>query len=345
MVTQAQSAPGSAEAPAVNPETAVAPSGAPESMSGQLPRDVDLMVEEFIAATDPAKQLQEAPAPEKAKQDDDDESNADDYTEDDPALEPEKPLAKNWRVTAKSEAEAKALDMYRRNPALTLEECLARVNGKTSPAADPSAPAVPKTETPAPQESSAVPAVAEIEALIEAKKAERKQLRADFDYEKADEVSDEMEALKDQLRDARAAEKESARSSESAAKQEFTQQVEAAEARTITLYPDAAVEGSELWNAMIDIQERLHEAGDTDTLNAPDVSLRIARMAARELNVAPAGKNQRSAATIPEQGPAPNPVKPRPVPGRGAAPTSAAPQIDLKRLTLEQLDELAASFK
>ena len=341
MVTQAQSAPGTAEAPAVNPETAVAPSGVPDSMSGQMPRDVDLMVEEFLAATNPAKQ--EATAPEPAPEVEV-ESNADADAGHDP--EPEKPLAKNWRVTARSEAEAKALEMYRRNPDLTLAECLSRVNGSPSPAAEPSVADVPKTETPAQEEPSVAPAVAEIEAQIEAKKAERKKLREEFDLERADEVSDELDALKDRLRDVRAQEKqkeqEQVSSKQSAAQQQFAQQVEAAEARTIELYPDAAVEGSDLWNVMIDIQGRLQEAGDTDTLNAPDVALRIARMAARELNVAPAGKNQRPAAQDPEQVTAPNPVKPRPVPGRGAAPSASAPQIDLKRLTLDQLEELQA---
>jgi hypothetical protein len=78
------------------------------------------------------------------------------------------------------------------------------------------------------------------------------------------------------------------------AAQQFEQQnqVQIAEAfeqhasRAVELYPDAAKEGSPLYNRMAQIHDDLEATGNP-LVNAPDKALRIAQMAANELNIAP----------------------------------------------------------
>jgi hypothetical protein len=57
-------------------------------------------------------------------------------------------------------------------------------------------------------------------------------------------------------------------------------------ARAVELYPDAATAGSPLYNRMAEIHDDL-EANGNPLVNAPDKALRIAQMAANELNIAP----------------------------------------------------------
>lgn len=78
------------------------------------------------------------------------------------------------------------------------------------------------------------------------------------------------------------------------AAQDFEQQKQAQVAqafeehanRAVELYPDAAKEGSPLYNRMAEIHDALEATGNP-LVNAPDKALKIAQMAANELNIAP----------------------------------------------------------
>lgn len=337
-------APGSAEAPALNQtpsETAALVAETTDFSSGEgtLPGDdLNDRIEAFLNTpeTPPAEKPQEAPAPEEPAK----EAREPEAIDETPAADPETevPPAKNWRIKPKTDDDAKVLEMYRRNPDLTLAEAAARVRGR----AEPQQPAAKETQSS--QQPEANP-VLTVEAL-EKRKAElktqiKKASAEDFDFEKAAELQLELAELPFQMLEARQREQFAKSEQETAHKSAVT----TAEQKAVELYPDINVEGSEIRERMDAIAVALAEAGDP-LLDRPECGLRIAQMAAAELGIAPAtAKRQEKSPPVSEKAPEPvrtaPPVKPRPIPGSGAAPQTA-PQIDLKKLSMEQLEELAA---
>ena len=74
--------------------------------------------------------------------------------------------------------------------------------------------------------------------------------------------------------------------------------------RAVELYPDAAKEGSPLYNRMADIHDALEATGNP-LVNAPDKALKIAQMAANELNIAPKTKQAPAPVKTGTRSPAP----------------------------------------
>ena len=74
--------------------------------------------------------------------------------------------------------------------------------------------------------------------------------------------------------------------------------------RAVELYPDAAKEGSPLYNRMAEIHDALEATGNP-LVNAPDKALKIAQMAANELNIAPKTKQAPAPVKTGTRSPAP----------------------------------------
>lgn len=344
MVTTASSPVVNDPAPALDPTTAAAPATVPaeSQTSGDIPaspEDFDNFLEGYLNSTDPppapAAPPEAAPAPVEpapAKTDDDDE--------DDSAA----PLAKNFREVARDDFEAEVFRLRKRNRDMTLHEAIARVEAKrapkTAPAAAPETPAPPVPVSVTPDTNS----VASLEARrAELKAAIKKAAAEDFDFEKVAELQMEMAELPFQIQEARERERSEQHAQQTAAQSAIA----AAEAKAVELYPDINVEGSEIRGEMESIRAALEDAGDP-LLDQPDCGLQVARMAARNLAIAPATAKRKTTSPpekveTPEPATAPNPVRPRPMTGSGASPQTVPP-LDLKKLSLDELDALARSL-
>jgi hypothetical protein len=131
------------------------------------------------------------------------------------------------------------------------------------------------------------------------------------------------------------------------AAQQFEQQnqVQIAEAfeqhaaRAVELYPDAAKEGSPLYNRMAQIHNDLEATGNP-LVNAPDKALKIAQMAANELNIAPKTKQATAPAKTGTRSPAP---MTRPL-GDANARTSAPRQTRVEQV-IDSIDSPEAFEK
>lgn len=174
---------------------------------------------------------------------------------------------------------------------ITFTEAWTRLNG-TAPTAAPTGGAngaTPATEPPAaentaPQVRSREDIQRDLEAL-------------DADYEKAGNDMDTAAMVKLRKRERELnGELEQVKTAEQTAAQQFEAQADASAREAVTLYPDAAVKGSALHSKAAEIEERL-AATNNPLLNQPDAPLRIAQMAANELNIPPADPKKPKSST------------------------------------------------
>lgn len=341
--------PGTAAAPALDqavttpaPETPVVvnntPSGAFKNMTLE---DVERAREAYLAnphreENPPEPVQQEVEAPE-APPEPESEVERDEDLDPEPQAPVEKGKEAQFRVRPRDASEAEVFRLHKAG--MTLDEAVAYVARKKG--GTPSEPAAPAA-TPVPTPGTPSPASHTVETL----EAKQTQLAADYkaamndaDFEKAAEIQVELSQAPFQIFEAKQAAKAAASEQVAA----FEQKVAAAEEKAVQLYPESAVEGSEMWQAMQTIAATLTQEGDP-AIHMPDFGYTVARMAARELGIAPATaaiRPPKSVETAPAKQTAPSPVRPRPVSGSGAAP-QVAPAVDLSKLTV---DDLAAARK
>jgi len=213
------------------------------------------------------------------------------------AIETEEDSVKRrQRVTAHDDMNALTLQLYRQaatnGAPINLDTAFARAQaalGISEVSSDSEKP---------PEAPESDYSLEEIEARLSQLKAERKKAAADIDTVKQNELTEEIEAL----RDAR----EAAKAAESAETEQFHAQVEASRAHRDAVYPATAdpnhaihAEAERIWTAMQENGNPLvHEA---------DAPFRVYQMAANALNIAPA--SPRSAKSSPAPTPRPQAVQ------------------------------------
>lgn len=125
--------------------------------------------------------------------------------------------------------------------------------------------------------------VAASETLLADLRAQRKQAFAkDLDFEKAAELDEKIEALKEHIGSLKQAEALNRQEQES----RWNQTLEMSKAKAVELYPDVTNSESELVKKMVELDAILKETGN-DLFYSPDKPLRLAQMAANELGIAP----------------------------------------------------------
>jgi hypothetical protein len=207
----------------------------------------------------------------------------------------------------------------------------------------------PAAIMPATEEKSQEPVetVESIDAEITKLRQERREAIKNLDFERQAELDDllqyELPQKRAELADKQA---KAAVSADQVAMQAYTQHQETA----ISLYPDAAVEGSPLYTAAAEIIDAWQANGDP-ILGKPESVLRAVQMAASELGIAPkrAGSPVSGTAKAPVSAPAPAPTRMRPAAGgtgQGAPPAEAASQLiqQMDSLDLDELRILARQF-
>jgi hypothetical protein len=125
----------------------------------------------------------------------------------------------------------------------------------------------------------------EIESKIEQLRAERKEAAANIDTVKQNELTEEIEALRDQLKDAREA--------VITGEQQFQKQVSESYAKTDSIYPAATdpkhpihAEVERIWSAM--------QSQENPLISDADAPFKIYQMAANALGIAPSSSSSKS---------------------------------------------------
>jgi hypothetical protein len=198
------------------------------------------------------------------------------------------------------------------NPKLSLKEAVAIAEQVVNPGtAD-----APKDDTPPP------PAITDLQNKLE--QLEDQLLDMVIDYADAEQIKEVRDEIKD------------IRKNQLPAAQEYEQQQQAQVAQTfehfaeqaVNLYPEAAQEGSALYTRMEQIHNDLEATGNP-LVNAPDKALKIAQMAANELNIAPKRAGAAPAKTVTTKGTrSPAPMT-RPIAGASQRTTTpTVPRVD-----------------
>ena len=196
-----------------------------------------------------------------------------------------------------------ALWFMRRNPDMPLETAMQKARAQLGIQEPAVSTTTPTQEDQNPQ--AATPQVESLEAL-ESKRVELrnqlKEARESLDYDEQARIQSELDDLVyDAIPKAREA---TARQAQEQHTQTFTA-IQLSAQKAAELYPDAAQEGSEFFNRMIEIEQALTHTGDP-LINDPNKPLVIAQMAARELNIAPQRKGTAQPPTAaPSQQPRP----------------------------------------
>jgi hypothetical protein len=187
-----------------------------------------------------------------------------------------KPPQYRWRP--KSEVDALAMDIIKRaeksGKEISMKEALAQaetiLKKDDSDDSEVSNNIFPET-------------VEEAQAYLADLRAQRKQAFAkDLDFEKAAELDEQIEAVKDHIGNLKQAEVLTRQNQEA----KWNQVLETSKAKAVELYPDVTNPESELVQKMVEIDGLLKETGN-DLFYAPEKPLKLAQMAANELGIAP----------------------------------------------------------
>lgn len=333
--------PGPAAVPALNQDkTEAAAALVTDSPSGNqdAPREIDLEAElaaykdrlENPPPPEPPAEPEAPAAPEAPVEEETDETVDTDPAPAHPGTRPKDPQVRLRPREGSTDMEVARLQ----KAGMTFEEAVDFLRQKRTetPAA---APDVPAAVTPA------AGTVAQLESRRAEVKAAMKQATLDYELEKLADLQAELADLPFQIFEARQQERAVQVEQQSTAEKAIAE----AEARAMQLYPDIAVENSEMRVEMEVIAAALTESGDP-LLTQPDCGLRIAQMAARNLSIAPvttAPKSVSPQRPAPEPAKAPNAVRPRPVMGSGAA-SQAAPVVDVSQMTAADFDAARVAY-
>ena len=180
-----------------------------------------------------------------------------------------------------------ALWFMRRNPDMPLETAMQKARAQLGIQEPAVSTTTPTQEDQNPQADA--PQVESLEALESKRvelRAQLKEARESLDYDEQARIQSELDDLVyDVIPKAREA---TVRQAQEQQTQTFTA-IQLSAQKAAELYPDAAQEGSEFFNRMIEIEQALTHTGDP-LINDPNKPLVIAQMAARELNIAPQRK-------------------------------------------------------
>ena len=249
-----------------------------------------------------------------------------------PTVDPTDTAIKEIRLKPKSPEEQTALRLYKAaNGALSLTQAMEIATGKKD---EPSA-------QPEFQEAVQTDAVSSLQA--EVLRIEEELTLAGENFDSAAMAKLNIAHNKAMIQLAKA-EDQAAMEAQRAAQQLESQRANsfaAANARAIELYPDAAVEGSAMWNEMKAIHQAMVDNGDP-TASDLNVPVYVAQMAARSLGIAPSNVPRG-----PQAKKSGNPVQVRPLQGGQTAPQSAGGgQVLLNQLnTAAELDAVFEAMR
>lgn len=250
-------------------------------------------------------------------------------TEEQEEVSGDSPRSKRYRLRSDDPVELRAMELKSRNRDMSLEEALERAKkelGKDNEASGDEADAEVNAELPDTVEATET----EIDRL---NKEHTAAMRDDLDFEKADELNAQIRKLERHIGDLKLAKLQE----ESRQASAFTEKLEASKTKAIELYDFVTKDGPEVAR-MEEIDRQLKEAGDS-LYESPEKPLRIAQMVARELNIAPRGKQVKAPATPASGSP---PRKKVPVQPASASKRSQTPENNTGQQLDEQLEKITS---
>lgn len=151
--------------------------------------------------------------------------------------------------------------------------------------------------------------VADVDAKIAELKVARRSANAEMDFDKKDEIQEEIETLLVQRGEVALTERDAQRAKGSQEQQQWVQQVSQSEERAFRSYPATGDPKSPLSIRMVEIEKRLEQDGNDLGSNK---AFLLAQMAGNELGIAPAPPvKKKVAAAAPATAPSPQPAKKR----------------------------------
>jgi hypothetical protein len=258
------------------------------------------------------------------------EEPAEDAAEDDAPEEDDVPASNRFRIRAKDDVEAEALALRKRHPDLSLKECIAKAEHILGVGVDPGAE---PAEEEAPRET-----VATVNTRIEELKAARKEASAEMEFERRDEIQDEIDDLRDRRDELRSKESQARAEADTAERADFEAEYKKSMHKTVTFYPDAKNADSPLTKRMIEMDRQMLELGDP-LYHSPDKPFILVKAAARELGTlmvkpAPAQAAPRKIASPSFQ----------PAPGNRGTTATTAPKIVAEVEAITDLGEYERMF-
>ena len=193
---------------------------------------------------------------------------------------------KPWRgrLSLNDQVEKETIELKKRNPDLSLKECMERAEKKLG---------VNQTSDDHSSEKDLPPSAASIEAKIDELWNERtKALGEDMDFEKAAKLDSDIRIQERELRKAQEREVRDQHANRSASEQQYMESFESSKAKAEELYSFMKDATSAEFKRMAEIDADLKEAGD-DLYYDPNKPLKVAQMVARERNIPPRSKQRK----------------------------------------------------
>jgi hypothetical protein len=248
--------------------------------------------------------------------------------EEDPAEEEEPAKPGRFRIRTDDPVEAEALEMRKRHPEWSLEDCLTKAKQVLGVSTER-----PAAQTEQPESES----VASINEQIKALNAEKREKFAEMEFEAGIDIDSQIEELREKREALRINEAQQKARQEQEQISENERKIIESERRAVTYYPDTTDPNSSMVKLMTELDRRMQEIGDP-LYDSPDKPFILAKQAARELGIP---------MTDPKRKPSPGtpsvrPVQPAPGNRRTSAPApSARLDADLDKIeTLEDYEAL-----
>lgn len=282
--------------------------------------------EEVEQGDKPAEQTGEEEATEEQSEEENEENTAEvieQETEESSREEESKP--NRFRIRAKDELEAEALDLRKRHPDWSLEECLNKAKtilgvDQQQASQEQSAASQPPVET-----------VASITQQINELTAKKADAMRSMEFEEVATIDAELEGLRDKREGLRIDEVQAKARQEQSQLEAFERAYTESERKAVTFYPDTAKADSEMVKRMIEIDRAMRDMGDP-IYHSPDKPFILAKQAASELGIPmarPAATGTQKTSTAPK-----SPIKPA---SGNARTTPAAPAPKLEE-RLQEVD-------
>ena len=229
------------------------------------------------------EEFQEEDQFEEENPEDEEESNADEAEEsenqdgEEEEETPENNTSNRFRIRAQDEVESEALSLRKRHPDWSLEQCITKAKDLLGVAEQSN------QETDG-EASEAVRTTADVASEIEQLRKEHREATTGLDFEKAAELFDQIENLRDEREQLRITEFQQKNYQEQQEHERFETQFSSSENKAVQFYPDATDPDSPLTKRIIELNQQMQDLDDP-LYRSPDKPFILAKQAAKELGI------------------------------------------------------------
>lgn len=251
-------------------DTANTPNTGTQELDAYQAEVAAFLADDTTQGDEPAEDLTEREEETDGAEEQATEEEISDGNEDEPEVKTDR-----FRIRAKDEVEIEALSLRKRHPDWTLKDCIAKAEQLLGVS-----PEVTQNEA----EQAAPETVATVTARIKELREQHKQASADLELERAAELFDELEELRDKREELRITETTSKGQQQAKEQEAYDEAYRQAERITLAHYPAAADPDSPLVKRMVELDAQMRDLNDPNYHN-PKKPLLLAQAAAVELGI------------------------------------------------------------